>query len=506
MKFLKKSIILKKDIIIVLFFSVILIISGCTKDISQEESPDLSCENCNVIFLNIELLRADYVGLISNEYEKSNTPNIDRFFNNSIIFEDASAPSGATIVSNIAVLTSIDPFIIHKIVDERYDTGYHPPADRPFLRNYSINYFSRYPTIAQKLYAKNYTTININDGGHTGQYTFMDAGFEKYYEATNIYLPNGVELNTTFIILQREIQLLEHRDANTDAFFLLVHSNLLHALPYTYPIDHLCISDSKIVSIPFPEKGEQLLFFNFSLSRNTPVSFQDKSFWMWKYDNALAYNNVHSFDNTTYAVYHKISHQLYAQQVQYVDEELGNIFTDLEHSGLLNNTIIVIYANHGDGLFDNKILNHDTSYQSNVHVPLLIRHPKIKQQLRIKTPIALIDLTQSIDYIINMNKNTISNNTYGGFVPIFLNDIYARQQLFGISNSDKYVRYHDMKLILFNDNRKELYNITADPHELNNIAAAHPEIVKEFSDALTQHEIQLRAAFNETKGMEATQK
>ncbi len=38
---------------------------------------DLACPGCNVIFLNIELLRADRVGLISGS---SLTPHIDRFF------------------------------------------------------------------------------------------------------------------------------------------------------------------------------------------------------------------------------------------------------------------------------------------------------------------------------------------------------------------------------------------------------------------------------------------
>ena len=492
---------------LIIFFGIVIsiaiIISGCTKNTPntpKDEPLDLSCPDCNVIFLNIELLRADYVGLISNEYG-NNTPNIDKFFENSIIFEDASAPSGATIVSNIAVLTGIDPSVIHKIVEERYDTGYRPPADRPFLRNYSINYFSTYLTIAQRLYAKNYTTININDGGHTGQYTFMDAGFDKYYETTNIYLPNGVELNTTFIILQREIQSLKHNtDTDTSAFFLLVHSNLLHALPYTYPINRQRIINPKVISIPFPEKGEQLLFLNFSLDRNTPISFQDKSFWMWKYDNSLAYNNIRSFDNTTYATYQKISHQLYAEQVQYVDEELGNIFADLENGNLLNNTIIVLYANHGDGLFDNSIPNHDTSYQSSIHVPLFIRHPKIKQQLRIKTPTALIDLTPTIIAMISTNNTGTLNMTHQGLIPIILNNTYIRQRLFGVSNSDKYIRYQDMKLIIFNDNRKELYNITADPHELNNIAAAYPETVKELSDALTEHEIAMRKEFQKQYG------
>ena len=46
--------------------------------LANKEVMDLSCQDCNVIFLNIDLLRADYVNLIRPNHH--NTPNIDAFF------------------------------------------------------------------------------------------------------------------------------------------------------------------------------------------------------------------------------------------------------------------------------------------------------------------------------------------------------------------------------------------------------------------------------------------
>ena len=65
------------------------------------------CPRCNVIFLNIELLRADYTGLIG---DTELTPSIDSFFENSLIFKDMTAPAGETFLSNTAVLTGMHPF------------------------------------------------------------------------------------------------------------------------------------------------------------------------------------------------------------------------------------------------------------------------------------------------------------------------------------------------------------------------------------------------------------
>jgi len=102
---------------------LLLTLTGCTTLIPKDEPPDLSCPDCNVIFLNIELLRADYIGLISNEHGDNITPNIDKFFEDGIIFEDASAPAGSTQMSNIEVLTNTDPMIIKGIINFYKDKG-----------------------------------------------------------------------------------------------------------------------------------------------------------------------------------------------------------------------------------------------------------------------------------------------------------------------------------------------------------------------------------------------
>ena len=60
----------------VIFFGAI--ISANAESIDTNKEADLSCPDCNVIFLNIDLLRADFVGL--TEPMAKNTPNIDKFF------------------------------------------------------------------------------------------------------------------------------------------------------------------------------------------------------------------------------------------------------------------------------------------------------------------------------------------------------------------------------------------------------------------------------------------
>ena len=53
---------------ITITITFIALFCGCNTNKEVKEVIDLSCQDCNVIFLNIDLLRADYVGVIRPDY------------------------------------------------------------------------------------------------------------------------------------------------------------------------------------------------------------------------------------------------------------------------------------------------------------------------------------------------------------------------------------------------------------------------------------------------------
>jgi arylsulfatase A-like enzyme len=172
----------------------------------------------------------------------------------------------------------------------------------------------------------------------------------------------------------------------------------------------------------------------------------------------------------------------------YVDDGLKRIFDFLESSGMLNNTIVVLYSNHGDSLYDNGLLGHGISYQSNVHVPVLIRHPKVHEKIEIETPVSLIDLMPTLYSMLNVSPiNKISGIS---LLPLLGGETYKRYYLFGINSGDRYVRHKNMKLIIEEDNSKRLFNITADPYESNDVSEQNPEILRELEAELQNHEIE----------------
>ena len=104
-------------VISVCFFMLTLGETGNSKDINNTnlDVDNLYCKDCNVLFLNIDLLRADHIGLLN--IESPFTPNIDKFFKNSIIFEDVSSVSGVTAISNTSTLMSRDGVAGHLVDD-----------------------------------------------------------------------------------------------------------------------------------------------------------------------------------------------------------------------------------------------------------------------------------------------------------------------------------------------------------------------------------------------------
>jgi len=68
----------------------------------------------------------------------------------------------------------------------------------------------------------------------------------------------------------------------------------------------------------------------------------------------------------------------YSGEAAYVDSELGRLFRDLRGSGLLERTLIVLTADHGESLGEHGELTHSYfAYNSTLHIPLVIAGPGI---------------------------------------------------------------------------------------------------------------------------------
>lgn len=87
----------------------------------------------------------------------------------------------------------------------------------------------------------------------------------------------------------------------------------------------------------------------------------------------------------------------YDEFILYVDQQFARLYEQLDKSGLLDNTWLVLTSDHGE-MFERGITGHmsDVFYQPIVRVPLLIFEPGRQQGLDIHTPSSAVDVLPTL--------------------------------------------------------------------------------------------------------------
>jgi arylsulfatase A-like enzyme len=88
----------------------------------------------------------------------------------------------------------------------------------------------------------------------------------------------------------------------------------------------------------------------------------------------------------------------YDDGIAYMDEQMGALLDALNAKGILDKTLVVITADHGEQLGEHGFLYHgNTLYRPSLTVPLLLRLPgRVPAAMRISTPVSLVDLPATI--------------------------------------------------------------------------------------------------------------
>ena len=392
---------------------------------SKLESLDLRCTRCNVIFLNFDFLRADFIGLLNGS---DFTQNIDSFFHNSVIFENVSSPAGSSYRGNLSVMTATEPHI--------YDIDVNSFHSLQAAKNLGPwePVFKGNTTIAQLLSKAGYYTINLNKGIRSGRSTFLDRGFDQYKQ-----------FNIRLVIEDLLPSLHQSLSSARRPFFLLFHPVPTRLHRAFYPLHRRRIQDEDIIYTEYKIDNKP---YGYKVLRSRKPSLLRQRI---------------------------AEHKIYGQQLRYADDKILDTFSFLED--LLDDSIIVLYSNHGTQLGDKGIFaSNGVSYQSSVHVPLFIRHPAVTRPIRISTPVSLIDLAPTVYEFLGMTKPAESTGI--SLAPLITGGSYSREFLVGKNDPDEYIRAGNWKLIIRYRQDRALYDQRKDPMEKFNIYDSSIQIAR----------------------------
>lgn len=98
---------------------------------------------------------------------------------------------------------------------------------------------------------------------------------------------------------------------------------------------------------------------------------------------------------------------LYDGCVARFDDEVKRIMDHLSRCGLMDNTIVVVYSDHGMEFFENQTWGQGNSVISDVsnRIPLLIRAPGMKQGGNVTSPVRSIDLAPTLLDLVGVEYN-----------------------------------------------------------------------------------------------------
>jgi choline-sulfatase len=181
--------------------------------------------------------------------------------------------------------------------------------------------------------------------------------------------------------------------------------------------------------------------------------------------------------------------RLYDGEIAFADSQAGRLFADLKDRGIFDRAVIVVAADHGEGLGEHGEKNHGFFiYNSTLHVPLMVKIPGIAPRV-VQSDASLIDILPTVLDALNVAapagvqgrsliadmqaRNIASSEPRRG--------LYAETYLpllhFRWSNLRA---IQEQGLAYIDAPRPELYDTRTDPGELRNLAAQRPAVAHEL--------------------------
>lgn len=169
-----------------------------------------------------------------------------------------------------------------------------------------------------------------------------------------------------------------------------------------------------------------------------------------------------------------ISDQLceYYGNITYLDEQVGRILGALDKSGQGKNTLVVYTADHGLALGSHGLLGKQSLYEHSMKCPLIVAGPGVPAGQSTRAFTCLFDLFPTIcDVTGTMPPAGLAGHSLR---PIWAGETdRVRDSVFlPFGNLMRSVRDDRWKLIVYPPtNHRELFDLKADPHEMNDLAA-----------------------------------
>jgi len=161
----------------------------------------------------------------------------------------------------------------------------------------------------------------------------------------------------------------------------------------------------------------------------------------------------------------------YLASISFMDYQVGRVLDALEESGAADNTIVVLWSDHGWHLGEKGISGKNSLWERSTRVPLIFAGPGVAKEARCTRPAELLDLYPTLIELCGLPRR---EGLEGHSLTLHLRDATAPRDLVAITThgpGNHSARSEQWRYIRYADGSEELYDMANDPHEWTNLAA-----------------------------------
>ncbi len=475
----------------------------------------------NIIFIMLDTARADYLSAYGGGLE---LPGFDRLARRGTVYLNAISPGTYTASSHVSLFTGRRVASISQLMEDRLRN-----ADRntdPFLVKSRLIREGE-PTLASKLRGLGYNTLLFSSNPLVTRYTGIAEGFSsvEYTDAVAIAsrkkMKNlGVRAPLALVgsdaarkrLLELSYLVSRMMPRNRlDRLYLSLRARLNRVYAReagSYSLDMGAAPMNKIVlsrSKKAAEAGPNFLFINYmEAHEGYPTNLVAKEYveqdkWLYLSGILDACDAVRDI---------KAARDL---RLAYLDSQIAALLSKLRSSGLLDNSVLILSGDHGQGFMEHGQMYHSMfPYGEIVRVPLIaarfVNGRQVSTRERISVPVSLTSLHSSIMEIGHGRRDEVDGSMtssdyvfsdHTGITEVW--DAYLLKLIRSRSKSADAIyrakirqnafatavykgRY---KLLHFRNGqrRDELYDIGDDPGELQDISGEKRQVARELTAA-----------------------
>ncbi|MFB9057367.1 sulfatase [Mariniflexile ostreae] len=404
----------------------------------------------NILFISVDDLN-DFPAY-ANRYEGAITPNLDKLANQGTVFNKAYSQYAVCGPSRASVMSGFYP---HRLSGSLNDDEVVQESTKTLGSELMHTWFRKngYKTLAVgKILHGHLPDGTLDDSGGRGLFSSGLGKLQRnwHQNGTMTDWAKGPETDEQMSDYQAANWAVNELGKKHDKPFFLMVGFLRPHNPWYVPKKWWDMYDRDKINLP-PYKKDDLDDIPKQGLKNIKDQMPRTE---WAIETDQRKSIVHS----------------YLASITFVDHQIGKVIDALEASEYSDNTIIVLWSDHGYHMGEKNTFQKATLWERSTHVPLMFAGngvPKGKSSDRV---VSLLDIYPTLLEMSGLPKNL--ENEGRSLVPLIKepSTIWPYPSVTGYGKDNYAVQDERNHYIQYADGTEELYDHKNDPNEWTNLA------------------------------------